>query len=108
MTELVLVWTVFEKCIRKPSKKAKTELPAHSARNPDIQGVILVPEPHSELNASFVVLYASSHEHIVDLSELAALLHGKDGQERDQYIQSLAGQAVEGFSMLTQRYLGTI
>ncbi len=67
--------------------------------------MILLTEPHSELNAGLVVVCASRHSPIVDLSPLDVPL--MTDAENDGLVEQLSAAALVGYQHLVQRYVDT-
>ena len=85
-----------------PHKRARTD-PDSEPCPP--QGVILFTEPHSELNAGLVVICASRHSPIVDLSPLDMPVATR--AENDGLVEKLAADAIVGYQRLAQRYVSS-
>ena len=85
-----------------PHKRARTD-PDPEPCPP--QGVILFTEPHSELNAGLVVIGASRHSPIVDLSPLDMPVATR--AENDGLVEKLAADAIVGYQRLAQRYVSS-
>ena len=83
-----------------PHKRARTDPEAEPCPP---QGVILFTEPHSELNAGLVVICASRHSPIVDLSPLDLPVATR--AENDGLVEKLAADAIVGYQRLAQRYV---
>ena len=85
-----------------PHKRARTD-PESEPCPP--QGVIIFTEPHSELNAGLVVICASRHSPIVDLSPLDMPVATR--AENDGLVEKLAADAIVGYQRLAQRYVAS-
>ena len=83
-----------------PHKRARTD-PDPEPCPP--QGVILFTEPHLELSAGLVVICASRHSPIVDLSPLDMPVLTK--AENDGLVERLANDAIIG--RLAQKYISS-
>ena len=67
--------------------------------------MIIFTEPHSELNAGLVVICASRHSPIVDLSPLDMPVATR--AENDGLVEKLAADAIVGYQRLAQRYVSS-
>ena len=69
------------------------------------QGVLLVTEPHSELNAGLVVVFSSAHPSIFNWSEWTRRCRRLPDSEYDSLLSSASEKVVQEFLKLLTSFL---
>ncbi len=78
------------------SKSRKID-PCSTLSNGNGQGVLLVAEPHSELNAGFIVIFASSHPPVLDVDEWEAELATVRKDQKQNIIKAKSVELVDQY-----------